>query len=234
MMFATWICADPDDFYERLKQSPSTLLKDGDHNLSKARRRELIDAAVGRITTPLFSGEVIYNAVFDHRHPNGLAGPFDKASHLVTNRSGIETEDINLNFIFLSPNTTHIYEGVYFPVAMILSYLLLLQLALLDTMTTLSHNYTEYVKLGTISMFCSLFTNANDDVAFSWINKIFEDVLTCSICENLLSVTKDNCVILFQYEKLTCSACGSEQPFPLFWLMARLHLPSIEKAFGNG
>ncbi len=100
LMFATWMCADEEDFFDRMLRSPADHLET--RNLSPERRAELLRVAVSRVDRLRRLDPARLNGLlFDKASPGGLAAAFDQATHLVTSRSRImRTAELNLNSSF--------------------------------------------------------------------------------------------------------------------------------------
>jgi hypothetical protein len=113
LMFVTWLFADEDDFFDRLRTEPADSFDD--RKITPEHKRELLRKAIALLPHNEFlDADVIYGMAFDRDNPRGLAQYFDKAAHPVTSYRSMRTENLNLNFIFKSPNDTDVYEGVYF------------------------------------------------------------------------------------------------------------------------
>jgi len=218
LMFATWIVADETDFFDRMNKSPADWLDD--KSLSKHRRIELLRQAIRTIENSEFlDAGVIYNMVYNKAFKNGLAIYFDKAAHLVTSRGEtMRTERLNLNFIFKNPNDTDVYEGVYYPLAYLLSYLLLLGITTVGRMSSVAESYKQWLSVVVLGAFEAIFGDGSIHLA-DQMNAVFDGFLHCSICGAKLTVTKENAPRFFLAELINCERCNIEQQFPLFWLM---------------
>ena len=218
LMFATWLLADPDDFYAEMASPAKDM---DDRAIQPKRRRALLAEAVRRIDAGgLFNAETIYGLVFDRKRADGLAAYFDLAAHLVTSNPAYPTEEFNLNFIFKNPSDTDVYYGVYDRLAYLVLYLFLLELAIFDRMEPIPEWYGTWAAFTALGAFASLF-NANDTSYLDILNRGYRDYLRCIVCAEVIAISHDNAPLLFLNEELACGACGREQQFPLFWLMAR-------------
>jgi len=218
LMFATWVFADENDFFDRLRKAPAEMLTEGHANFSKARRLELLQNAISQLPISEFlDAEVIYQAVYERRNHKGLAPYFDMATHLATSFEGIKTDSMNLNFTFKDPNDTEGYEGVYFPIAYLLVYLILLQLEIIGRMTAVAESYKGWLITAMFGTMGSLFEMGSEVVG--QMNQELREFLKCGVCGSELVVTQDNAPRFFMSELIDCPKCGIEQQFPLFWLM---------------
>ncbi|MCQ2002877.1 hypothetical protein [Rhizobium sp. NRK18] len=119
LMFATWLKADQDDFYTRLKESPADLMEN--RHLTPARKIKLLEEAIRTSKgTDFASAERLYEIIFDKKSAYGFATLFDKANHLVTSHPAMRTEELNLNFIFKNPSDNDLYETLYVDLAYVL------------------------------------------------------------------------------------------------------------------
>jgi hypothetical protein len=221
LMFATWMCADEQDFFTQLEQSPADYMEEKD--LPKGRRIELLDRAIARVEDPsFFDAKLIYTIVFDKDSETGLAPLFDKAAHLVTSRGRLmKTEELNLNFIFKNPHDDDVYQTVYVGLAYVLIYLTLLQVALYSRMHAVEKNFTDWILLTSLGAYPSLFGKGRSPLA-DLVNKTLADLLVCPHCRAVVRVKKLDAARFFVTENLHCGNCGEDHHFPLFWLMSKL------------
>ena len=105
-MFVTWLFADEDDFFTRLRISPPELFDE--RKISPERRVELIRLAIKSMdytevldVSELLDAATTYGMVFGRANNQGLAQYFDKALHLVTSHPAMKTEGLNLK-LYLS------------------------------------------------------------------------------------------------------------------------------------
>lgn len=96
-----WLLSDPVDFLDRFEGNvPSEHVWKA---LSPERRKELIANALLEIDLPVFEADFIYDIRYSKNRHYSLEKLWQKATHLVTSFSGLETEPGNFNFIFSSP-----------------------------------------------------------------------------------------------------------------------------------
>lgn len=217
LLLATWLFADPDDFYERLRKSPADHLEVG--GISPKRRIELIDAALSQLDNrAMYSGELIHDLVFNRNNVRGLAIYFDKAAHPVTSYGKqMRTESLNLNFIFKSPADNDVYENTYFALAHLISYLAFLQIGLLKKVASVIPAYVSWMTMVTVGTFEALFVSESTS-AVDAINNTFSEFLKCAACRKSIAITNETAPAFYMDETVHCGNCGEEQTFPLFWL----------------
>lgn len=227
LMLVTWLLAEPDDFYERFRTSPADHLET--QALSKEQRIALLDKAIALLESyGLYNGELIYDMVYNKKASRGLAVAFDKAAHPVTNfGKEMRTEPLNLNLIFSSPSDNAAYEHLYWILAVLLIYLLFVQLALIKTMQQTMPGYVEWLRFVTLGTWGALFADDESpplpSLSEEW-SKFAADLMRCVACGAQITVCQSEAARFFLEEIITCPRCATEQQFPLFWLMTAMNL----------
>lgn len=226
LLFATWLWADQDDFYAKMAASPADHMDD--RKITKERRMELLRASITALGEDgsFCDAGVLYGVVFDRNNNRGLAQFFDKAAHLVTSHPAMRTEQLNLNFIFKSPKDTDVYEGVYYWLAYLMMYLLLIQARTFGRMMVISETYVRWAFTSMLGTFEALFSNG-DGGLFGSLNDAFGTMLICVACRSQMSITRENAARVLVAELIGCTACGQEQQFPLFWLMSQAGVATL-------
>lgn len=220
LMFATWMKAESDDFYHRLKSSPADLMES--KYLTPDRRKELIKGAISKSNGMAFASEDrIYQIIYDKSNEFGLATLFDKATHLVTSHPSMRTEELNLNFIFKNPNDNDFYETLYEDLSYVLMYANVLMISLYSEMSDVQDSYLDYILLTSLGSYASLFGDGKNPVA-TQMNRLFREFLKCPHCGEAVRIRKSNAPHFFMAESLDCSKCGLEHTFPLHWLLSKL------------
>ena len=220
LMFATWMCADAQDFFTQLERSPADYMEEKD--LPKERRLELLKMAIARLENPdLLDAQTIYDIVFDKNLKTGLAPLFDKAAHLVTSRGVlVKTEVLNLNFIFKNLGDNDLYDTVYLRLAYILIYLMLLQVTLYSRMQGIEKRFSDWILLTSLGAYQSLFVKGRSPLINS-LNKALAEFLTCPHCRTDLKIKKSYAARFFVTQELHCQRCNADHHFPLFWLLSK-------------
>lgn len=215
LLLLTWIFADEDEFFARMQTDAASL----DSEMEPEQKKKLIARAIDKfeIQGP-FDAEVIYGMVFDKKNKRGLGHYFDQALHLVTRNAAFRTENLNLNMIFKNPSDDDVYHGIYEIFAYLLTYLLFLEVEMVGHIAPIPDSYKAWVGMVSIFPYTALFTDEPD-----WLDGFGESIiglLTCSLCGEQLSITREGALEFFALERITCKRCGAEQQFPLFWLMS--------------
>jgi hypothetical protein len=220
LMFATWMCADSQNFFTQLERSPADYMEEKD--LPKERRLELLKTAISRLeNADFFDAQLIYDIVFDKNLETGLAPLFDKAAHLVTSRGALmKTEELNLNFIFKNLGDNDVYDTVYLRLAYILIYLMLVQVTLYSRMQGVKKTFSDWILLTSLGAYQSLFVKGRSPLIDS-LNKALSEFLTCPHCRTDLRINKSYGARFFVTQELHCQRCNADHQFPLFWLLSK-------------
>lgn len=221
LMFATWMKAESDDFYHRLKSSPADMMES--RYLTPERRKTLIKGVVSSVKGMDFASDSrIYDIIYDKSNQYGLATLFDKATHLVTSHPAMRTEELNLNFIFKNPSDNDFYEALYSDLAYILMYANVLMISLYADMSEVQESYLDYILMTALGSYCSLFVGGKNPIAHQ-MNQLFRDFLNCPHCGASVRINKTNAPRFFVTEMLHCTKCGLEHAFPLHWLLSKMN-----------
>lgn len=224
MLIAAQMCADEDALFTKLKNDAANLLNRRD--LDEGRTRHLLSDAIAVACKgpTLVQADVIYDAIFDRKNDGGLAGIFDKATHLITENRHIRTEDYNVNFIFKSPADNDVYAGeTYRQIAMVLQFLALMQIELYGRMTEISRHHRNWLLFTSLGTFEALFGSGNARIT-RFVRSAFGEFLECAICGKHMRLRKADAPRLFIAERIECSECGVDQGFPFGWLLGKLDM----------
>lgn len=223
LLIAAQMCADDAAFFDKLKSDAKNLLNRRDLDASgiKAVLEKAIKACRG---AQFLKADAIYNAAFDRGNILGLAGLFDKATHLITEFSKIQTENYNVNFIFKNPTDNDIYEGgTYALLAMLLLFISLMQIELYGRMKEPSKKYQDWMLFTSMGAYEALFLTGRSRLT-AFLNRNMRDFLKCSFCEHPLKIIKAEAALFFIGETVECVSCSTRQHFPLGWLLSKVDL----------
>jgi hypothetical protein len=223
MLIAAQMCADEEAFFDKMKTDAKNLLNR--RNLDESAIKSLLEAAIKASRGASFTkAEAIYDAVFNRGNELGLAGLFDKATHLVTEHSKIQTENYNINFIFKNPEDDDVYSsGTYSLLAKLLLFLNIMQIELYGRMTEPSKKYQNWMLLTSLGAYEALFTTGRSRMT-AFVNSNFEEFMACSVCGSQLRIKKADAARFFIGERLDCNNCLTNQHFPFGWLLSKLDL----------
>lgn len=229
MLIAAQMCADEAALFTKLKTDAANLLNRNE--LNEARTRQLLSDAIAVACRgpTIVRADVVYDAVFDRKKGFGLAGLFDKATHLITENRHIRTEDYNINFIFKDPSDNDVYAGeTYGQIAMVLQFLALMQITLYERMTEISRHHRNWLLFTSLGTFEALFGSGNARIT-RFMREALGDLLKCAMCSEHMKLRKTDAPRLFIGERIECSACGADQGFPFGWLLGKIDLDLFEK-----
>ncbi|MGA3310489.1 MAG: hypothetical protein ABSD08_18045 [Xanthobacteraceae bacterium] len=229
LFFAAWMCADEDEFFHKFAKSPPDEMES--ERLSASKRRQVLADAIKKLDPKTFSdADVIYDLIYEKKTDRGLANLFDKATHLVTSRGvHLRTEKMNLNFIFKSPLDTDVYDYVYFRIAYLLIFALLIQTALYSRMGSLNPSYKMWVCLVALGTYHALFVDGPSPIIES-LNRSLKEFLVCPYCRSRARIRKSYAAQFFIGQKLLCASCRNDSDFPLFWLLSKMNWKLSESA----
>ena len=211
--------ADEGNFFQKLKSDPRRYFDGQEFNAPA--KKEIIAAAIDKCDGMEFAdADVLYSILFDYGNEGGLAGLFDKATHLFTHRSNNATEDYNINFIFKDPRDNDIYDSSYGQIAYVLLFVHLLQIELLSRIGFLKKTYLDYLARVSIGSFEVIF-ETGPSRAVKLFNREFCGLMECPICGEKIRLRKSNAAKLFMTEMLDCSRCDHEHQLPVSWILSR-------------
>lgn len=227
LLIAAQMCADEESFFERMKLDAKSLLNR--RRLDEERIKVLFDSTLKICSgSRLLSADKIYETVFNRTNNVGLAGLFDKATHLITEFSSIQTENYNINFIFKDPQDNDVYEsGTYHEIATLLYFLSLIQIELYSRMGESSKTYQNWLIFTSLGTFEALFTTGRSRMT-NFINRNFSQFLECPVCQTKLKLKKSDAPRFYIGETLDCGHCLTSQHFPLGWLLSRADLDLVD------
>ncbi len=228
MLIAAQMCADEPAFFDKMKSDAKNLLNR--REFDEAGIKALVDAAIKACRGASFvKAEPIYDAAFNRGNDLGLAGLFDKATHLVTEFTKIQTENYNINFIFKNPEDNDVYQrGTYALLAMLLLFLNLMQIQLYSRMRESSEKYQNWMIFTSIGAYEALFKPGRSRMT-AFVNQHFKEFLECPVCEKPLKIKKTDAPRLFIGETIDCQNCFTSQHFPFGWLLSKVDLDLFDE-----
>lgn len=227
LLMAAQMCANEEDFFNRLKFDAKNLLdkKTFDERTIKLLLEKALAACSG---SGFPSAEIIYDTAFNRKNDRGLAGMFDKAIHLATGFSHIRTENYNINFIFKNPEDNDVYEGdTYSQIASLLLFLNIMQIELYSRMRESSKKYQSWMIFTSVGAFEALFTPGRSRMT-NFVNRHFSNFLQYPGCEKEIVIRKVDIPRLFIGETIDCDHCYTSHHFPFGWLLNKMDLDLFE------
>ncbi|MGN6209224.1 MAG: hypothetical protein ACTHND_10990 [Asticcacaulis sp.] len=206
----------------RLKLDAKNLLNR--KTLDESGIKSLLDKAAKACHFASYTNsEFIYNNVFSRDNENGMASLFDKATHLTTEYSKIQTENYNINFIFKDYRDNDVYEIVYPKMSLLLLFLNVMQIELYSRMKSTNKKYKNWMLFTSIGAYEALFIKGKSKY-LKFINSDFIDFLNCLQCSSQIRVKKRDMARLLIGEKLDCPNCYTGHHFPFGWLLSKVDI----------
>lgn len=223
MLIAAQMCADEVTFFDKMKSDAKNLLNRRD--LDEIGIKNLLSDAIKASRGSNFTkSDKLYDIVFNFQNDLGLAGLFDKATHLVTDFRRNQTEDYNLNFIFKNPEDDDIYSGgVYSQIAILLLFIHIMQIELYSRMREPNKKYQNWMLFTSIGAFEALFKKGRSGFT-RYVNTDFGEFMQCPNCEAQLRLKKADAPRFFIGEQLDCDKCLTSHHFPFGWLLSKVDL----------
>lgn len=225
LLIAARMVADEKAFFEQLKSDPEKL------DVSSAKpeaKREVIANAINTMKLGhLFNADALYKSIYDHGNSYGFAPLFDTATHLITKRKQIRTENYNVNFIFKNPIDDDVYDS-YFELGYSILFLHLLQVELFFRSEYKLPNYRNFLIFTMVGSFESIFLKGKSP-SVSGVNRIFGEFMECPACDARIRLKKREAPMFFTSGHLRCSACGRSHQFPLQWFLAKFDSDFFEQ-----
>lgn len=219
LLYLTIMLVDDDAFFKGLESSPAKSF--GHPGLQDTHRRTYFQRAKAMIPFGGFvNPEVLHDTIFDVGLDNGLAPLFDKATHLVTGRSQIATEDFNLNLVFKNPADNDVYQTIYRQLSYVFMYAILLEIELFKKAGFEVDRLANWFSLTGLGAYSGLFGQGTCTVC-DGMNRLLKPFLICPHCDAPVRIRKSEAGRFFVSHKLLCRKCHHEHDFPLFWLLAK-------------
>ncbi|MGC1495442.1 MAG: hypothetical protein WA790_06510 [Sulfitobacter sp.] len=213
------MCGDEDQYFDKLKSDPRGHF-DGRKFNSEAKREAIAHAIANCEGMDFADAGALHSILFDYDSEAGLAGLFDKATHLFTRRSGNATEDYNINFIFKDPRDNDIYEHSYRQIAYVLLCIHLFQIELMGRMGFGKAAYRKHLMTTSVGAYEAIFGTGRSRMS-QFFNTEFSDLLKCPVCDEQIKLRKFNAGRFFVTEMLKCNHCKQEHHFPASWIFSR-------------
>jgi hypothetical protein len=232
LLLLTMMLVDDEKFFSSLEKSPAANF--GHPGVQDTHRKDYFRQAKAMVAYSDFvDADFLHDLIFDVSLPTGLAPLFDIATHLVTNRQAIRTEDLNFNFVFKDPRQDDVYDTIYNALGYVLLYALLLEIELFKKAGFEGERVSKWFALTGLGAYHGLFLKGGSPL-FTSLNRTFGDLMTCPHCDARVRITKRNAARFFVVHKLMCRTCGREHDFPLFWLLSKAEWQIFEDEEGTG
>ena len=211
-----WICADEDEFFKKFLTDPVKAFNSG--ALSPEKRTIIFEKASEKgVPFSKFPKDVVENIVYSRTFTHGLGPSLDKATHLVTSKKDMQTEEFNFNFIFKSPLDNDVYEVGYVSLSLILMYAYLVIYSVCGKFYKALNTYQTWMLLAVWGAYEAIFLGKKSE-GFSLFESEMKDTLKCMHCGASFELNKNNIPRLVMIERIECYKCERDQQFPLYWL----------------
>jgi len=222
------MCADEPKFFQILKTEPRKYF-DG-RKFNAQAKKDVISAAIKQCDGMEFAdADALFSMLFDYKNDYGLAGLFDKATHLFTRRTNNATEDYNINFIFKDPRDNDIYDSCYSQIAYVLLFIHLLQIELMGRMNFPKEAYLKSLIRNSVGAYEAIFGTGRSRMV-QFYNREFREFMDCPVCGKRIILRKSTAAKFFLTEILHCNHCKHEHQLPVTWLFSRTNDRNLEEA----
>lgn len=216
LLILEWLLGDPEGFLEVFHGDSAQMY--APNRLPEEKRRAIVAAAVSKLPTAgMFNPDFLYDVRYSKRAGFSLEHGWTKATHLVTTMSGLETEPMNLNFVFSQEESIKDqWERYYEIVPFLLFYAVEVFETLLLTVADLeSTNWAidQYRRQFGFLLWSERRSRSNQRVEAvdEIINVLKAHVaITCDTCNSDIPVNRRTMEQVYLSLSVKCSECGLE------------------------
>jgi hypothetical protein len=207
------LLADPADFIGGFHGEPIVELAIERFLRTPGRLQSVIAAAAARLpASEMYAADQLFSLRYDRAAPEGFAGLWDKALHLITLNQSIRTEDQNLNFIFSDAEShgvqwTHLYTRLPLLLSYAVDVSLALAIGLLDLPVPQLKEMQAHRQIA-LALWLDDCAKLKTGRASSHTchAMVRSGVLRCPEC-GCLSIGKRSLKKLYFHHPITCSGC---------------------------
>jgi hypothetical protein len=220
LFYLSLLLADEDEFFRLFENGPSDGMKL--REFRPAQREGIFQAALTTmLVDEVFDAKHLNRIAFDKSDPDGLAGLFDKAQHLVTSFNlNLRTEPLNFNFVFKDSRDADVFQASYPHIAYVLMYLFGVVTSLFSRALPIDKDHVGKLVLIMFAVYHSLFCRGRSPIVAT-VNRAFKDIMKCTVCDAEFTIDKAGAPRFFIAERMVCKRCGADTDFPILWLMAK-------------
>lgn len=215
LFYLEWLLADREGFLRRFQTEDVGAIADN-KLLTPAFRLGIISAAI-EATGGTTDSQFIYELRYDRKARYGLAGPGDKAIHLITLFEHIRTADQNFNFVFSGPRERETqWEHIYRAVPYLLHHAVEVIDGLFATIATVEEDYARMKEVRRVIGFAALAGSIDMEGRPTIIDSpilessIADNPLFCPHCTAQLKLHSRNLRAFVIRGTLRCSTCRTE------------------------
>jgi hypothetical protein len=222
LLFLSWLLSDQEDFIRRFEKNNYTTL----NRIQPDRRLEIFRGAIARLATKeAFAADVLESIIYSKSQPRSLEPLWQRASHLITSQGSLlQTEDLNINFIFHDPGSDELFDILYLNLPYVLLYAVQVTLECFATILRANEHTVSHLIISSMGCYECLIENKSKQGVTAMLARQLRPFLKCMHCGASLRITRQNGINMYLLEQLTCHKCGCTSPFPLYWLFAQAHV----------
>ena len=216
LIYLTWMCGDPDEFY-------AEFMKGDPHDLSHTKlgnvRKDIFSGAIRELNIGhIFDAELLIDMIFNRENPHGLEGYFQHAVHLVTIRYDVtRTSPQNFNFIFKNPLDDDIHDVIYGCLPYVICFLSHVVIDLFDKMNSMDAGAKEAFRIRSL-LGIYLVEEFGCSHPIRILRNAFEKRVSCPNCCSGLKITHYNAAKILLTETYRCTNCQRNHAFPFSYL----------------
>lgn len=186
-------------------------------------KREIIEQAINSIMINYpSSADTIVSSAFDISDPYSMASLFDKSVHLVTRNRKVQTEPLNLNFIFKDPRDNDSFETLK-EISYLNLYLLIVCASLYKRVLDVDKANLETITFRSLLIYEALYVKGKTHLS-EIVVRPMQKLSQCTVCENELKFYKKDTPRLALVDRIVCRTCGADIAFPFSWLLGKIKI----------
>lgn len=200
-----WLLADPTDFIKKFyREDPSIYAP---QKLSAERKLEIISSALQKTNScKSFEAEFIYDLRYNRTANYGLAGAWDKATHLVTTFEQIKTTPQNFNFVFRSREAEHSqWKSLYTSIPYLLFYTVAVVEAFVATFATRANAEDDMIPVRAGVGFALWVKSMKPEK--SRFSDFADVVFDCPHCNRRIRLGGRNMRSFYEKNEIKCHSC---------------------------
>lgn len=218
LYYLCWILDNHEEFYKSMKKDSIeydvSILKKNKENVVAMYDRIIKKIDNNQNLSNVFSGEDLYEIIYDKKSKIGLSSIFDKSIHLVTNNKNYKTENLNLNFIFTDNKNWEEFRRYYYKkFPYLIWFILEVTLKNFEKMLLIPENIVTinfYIRLLKILRVLNLKNKKSIKSINRILFKMFKGpiIFSCNKCGNTIFKEKKKVLEFINDYIFLCSECG--------------------------
>lgn len=227
LLFLSWLLGNENDFINRFEKDNYTTL----NSVTPERRLQILKDAISHLVTKeAFNADTLNEIIFSKTNTNSFEPIWQRATHLITSKGALlQTEDLNINFIFQDAESDEMYDFIYSKLPYIMLFAIQVSLECFSRILSSNENTTSHLIISSLGAFECLFENRPKTGITAMLRKQLKPFFKCIHCSSTLRLTRNNAISMYFQETLSCQKCGLTSPFPLYWLFAQAKIKILIK-----